>query len=143
MNLMLDSLAPYGFNQRIMTEDDFFHICEIEKITVTFIPKKFSFWTSIDGESHIGISDRLKGLKKTFVMFHELAHHFRFSGEDIDQIHFYNANRRKHEFEADALATISIYPLGVLMEGGVLDEQSRFARFVEKERKKLYFLYGR
>ena len=141
MILLIDALEHLGLNRRVWTEDDFFDICEDELIFYTEIPKKFSFWASIDGESHIGVSKHLKGSKKLFVQLHELGHHFYSAGEEIDQIHFYNANRSKDEFQAHAFAVLAMCPATVLEGKEEFEEADSFARWVRKERDRLRFLY--
>lgn len=141
MKLMLDSLKHLGLNQRVLGEADFFKIRDREGFIYEEIPKPFSFWAMIDGESHICVSDHLTGKKREFVMFHELAHHFWFSGQNIDQVHFFDSNQSKKEFEAHAFATIALCPVTVLQGLEDYEETDAFSASVRRDREKLFFQF--
>ncbi len=82
-----------------------------------------SFYMSAASESFIILSNKLKGLKKTFVMFHEIAHHFSHETRGAASAFVYNLLNNKNEFEADALALIALLPLGELKSFDFLDER--------------------
>jgi Zn-dependent peptidase ImmA (M78 family) len=140
MNFILSSLARYGLNHRGYTESEFLDICSIEDITYFETPEKYSFWACIDGESHIVVSRRWKGQKKLFIQLHELGHHFLHGGDRIDQVHFFDSNSRKHEFEAHAFATIAMCPINALLDG-TFEVTDRFTDYIKRERENLWFLY--
>jgi Zn-dependent peptidase ImmA (M78 family) len=140
MNFMLNSLKRYGLNNRAPIESDFLDICLIEDITYFETPEKYSFWASIDGESHIVVSRKVRGARKLFVQLHELGHHFLHGGQSIDQVHFFDSSARKHEFEAHAFATMAMCPLRSLQDGS-FEVVDRFTEYLRREREKLFFLY--
>ena len=143
MILSLEKLAPFGFNQKILTENDFYSICDSERITVLEMKVSASFYMSVRDKSFIVISNKLKGLKKMFVMFHELAHHFLHGQRDGTSAFYFNLLDNKNEFEADAIALIALLPLGELRRLDFLEEHpNRYARKLYKDRQRLNFLYG-
>lgn len=143
MILSLKKLSRYGFNRRILTEADFYRICEMLRITVLEMDVSRSFYMSVGGKSFIVLAEKLKGLKKTFVMFHELAHHFLHGARDRASAFYFNLLDDKNEFEADALALIALIPVSSLRSFDFLEEHpNRYARKLYKDRQRLYFLYG-
>jgi Zn-dependent peptidase ImmA (M78 family) len=141
MKNIIDSLVRHGLDRRAPDESDFLDICLIEDITYFETPERWSFWASIDGESHIVVSRRLRGARKAFVQLHELGHHFLHAGQAIDQVHFFDSSTRKHEFEAHAFATMAMCSLEAL-RSGAFEVTDRFTDYVRREREKLFFLYG-
>ncbi len=143
MNLSLEKLEKYGFNHRILTEDDFYRICESEAIKVLELDAPTSFYFCASGQFFIVLQKKLKGLRKTFAMFHELSHHFLHGGRTIESAFFFGMLESKNEFEADALALIALLPIFQLKNFDFLDEHpNRFARKLYKDRQQLNFLYG-
>lgn len=144
MKILLNILKRYGFNIRALTEEDFYAICESEGIHVIETDVVTSFYMPVLGEPTIVLKKGLKGLKRLFVMFHELAHHFAHGGKDANNAFFFDMTISKKEFEADAIATIAILPLSSLENYDFLDEhpRSRFAKQLYKDRQKLWFLHG-
>jgi Zn-dependent peptidase ImmA (M78 family) len=143
MILSLEKLTIFGFNQRILTEDDFHKICDCERITVLEMDVSSSFYMSVAGQAFIVLSKKLKGLKKTFVEFHELAHHFLHGERNTTSAFYFNLLDSKNEFEADALALIALLPISSLSSFDFLEEHpNRYARKLYKDRQRLNFLYG-
>ena len=143
MKLSLEVLTKHGFNRRILTEKDFYEICESEKITVLEMDVFTSFYMSAAGRHFIVLKKRLKGLRKTFAMFHELAHHFLHGGRESPNAFYFGLIESKQEIEADAMATIALVPKFMLDSYDFLEEHpNRYARQLFKNRQKLEFLYG-
>lgn len=143
MKLLLLRIAIYGFNQRFLTEEDFYKICEAEGIEIIWSDKKFSWYMTVESVPFIVLPRRARGLKLLFKMFHELAHHFRHYGELPTQVYFHELLDNKDEMEADAIATIALVPKHGLDSYDFLEEHpNKFARRIYEDRKKVEFLYG-
>lgn len=139
----LTLLEKHGFNQRSMTESDFYSICEIKNINVFEHDCPTSFYFSIENRHFIVIKKSLKGLQKTFSMFHELAHYFLHGGKDFSVAYFYGLSRSKNELEADAFALLALLPKNSLNDFDFLENHpNRYARKLFNDRKNLYFTYG-
>lgn len=144
MKFSLDRLSAFGFNSRALTEQDFYAICEAENIEVLEMNVSTSFYMKVLDEPIIVLNKRLKGLKRTFAMFHELSHHFLHGGRDAEtQAWFLGMTETRNEVEADALALIALIPLEALNNYDFLEENpTRYAKKLFKERQRLNFLYG-
>lgn len=142
MNFSLGKLSKYGFNRRVLTEQDFYDICQAEGIEVFEMDVPTSFYFSVNGKHFIVIKSKLKGLRKTFSMFHELAHHFLHGGKDAANAFFFGLLHSKNEIEADAVALIALLPKTALKDYQFLeDHPNRFAKKLYKDRQRLWFLY--
>lgn len=143
MKLSLTKLEKYGFNQKILTEADFYEICEREQITVLELDVPASFYFSVLGKHFIVLRKRLRGLRRTFVMFHELAHYFLHGGKAAECAFFFGLLENKNEIEAEAMATVALIPKFALDSYDFLeDHPNRYARKLFENRQKLEFLYG-
>ena len=143
MIISLKKLKRFGFNEREQREEDFYRICEIEKITVLELNVPTSFYFACNGEFFIVIKKTLRGIKKTFSMFHELAHHFLHGGSSKPNAYFFGLIESRNELEADMIATVAMIPKNKIGCLDFLEEHSnRFAKKIWKDRQKLYFLYG-
>lgn len=143
MNLALEKLKKYGFNERFLTESDLLDICEQENITVLSCDVPTSFYLDVEGEYFIVLQKTLKGLPRDFALAHEISHHLLHCGATTDRAFFLNLLDSKNEVEADALATIALCPRRALYSFDFLEEHpNAFARRVFKNRQKLDFLYG-
>lgn len=145
MNLLLEKFYYLGLNSRQFTEEDFFSLCEREDIRVIETSEPFSFWMNLDGESVIVLNKRLRGYKLLFTMMHELAHHFLHYGDSPNSVAAFGACNSRQEIEADAFATLAIYPLDALLSGELLDAEigDRYLRKIRRERERLHFLYDK
>ena len=143
MLLTLKKVSKYGFNRRVLSEDDLLRICEAEKITVLYLDVPTSFYFSFKNKYFIVLKKSLKGLRRTFALAHEMAHHFLHGGKDTANAFFFGLLESKNEFEADAMATIALVPRYMLNSYDFLEEHpNRYARQLFKNRQKLEFLYG-
>lgn len=140
MKIILDKLRPLGFNERPLTEADFYRICEQERIEIIWSEQKFSFYFSALGASCIVLPKRLRGLRLLFAAFHELGHHFTHLGCE-PAVMWLGMSHDKDEFEADALALVALMPKHSLKDQAFLDG-SRYGARLYNERLRLWFLYG-
>lgn len=103
MNLAISrikEILPH-FNERPLTEEDFWLICETEKIKVfetTLIVNGFYF--ADENEAVIYLNSALRGIDWLENAFHELAHHFLHTPPQS----------RKQEREAQAIALMALIP---------------------------------
>lgn len=143
MLFALKKLSKHGFNHRALSEEDLLHICESEDITVLYLDVPTSFYFSVRNKYFIVLKKSLKGLRRTFALAHELAHHFLHGGKDTANAFFFGLIESRNEFEADAMATIALVPRFMLNSYDFLEEHpNRYARQLFKNRQKLEFLYG-
>jgi len=140
MKILLDTLKPYGFNERPLTETDFFNICEKENIEIIWSDKKYSFFFSALGERCIVLPKRLRGLKLLFAMYHELAHALLSPGNLI-AVEWKDMHDERDEWQCDAMALIALMPVSKLRELAWLDG-SRYGAKLFNDRCRLYFLFG-
>ncbi len=142
MKLLLNALKQHGIGVRAQTEDDFWRICESEQIKVEWTAENCSFYLAIPELSIriICLPKRRKGLRLLFAMFHELGHHFAHTGKEPIAAFEGNCDS-KDEFEADAVAMISIIPRNQIEELAAMDG-TRFGDRIWRERCQLWFLYG-
>lgn len=143
MKLSLEKLADYDFNVRPLSENDLLRVCESEQITVLFLDVATSFYFCAKSKFYIVIKRTLRGLRRTFALAHELAHHFLHVGNLTETAFFFGLIQSKNELEANAFATVALVPLSALNDYAFLeDHPNAFARKLFEDRKKLYFLYG-
>lgn len=143
MNLSLEKLKKYGFGVKVLTETDFYAICEKEQIKILEMDAAASFYFCTQGHPVIVLDKKLKGLRKLFAAFHELAHHFLHGGTHFESAFFFGLMESKNEVEADALALVALIPLSQICDISFLEENpNRYALKLFKDRQRLYFLYG-
>lgn len=104
------------WNERPLTEGDFYRICRRFKITVTEMPLRISgFYYRLLGRDFIAIDSRLAGPQKLFVMFHELGHFLFHAPESGATANFHGlGHKTRCESEADAFALAAIIPIVLL-----------------------------
>lgn len=139
MKRLLKSLEQYGIGVRVLSEEDFWRICEIENIEVIWSPEKFSFYFSILGRRFITLPKRRKGLRLLYAQFHELGHALMSSAQDVDAA-FLSEVHTRDESEADAIALVALMPKHALEELAFLDG-SRLGGKLYNERLRLLFIY--
>lgn len=143
MKYSLEKLKKYGFNERQLSADDFYNICEVENITIIEMETSTSFYMTANNKSFIILKKNLRGLRRNFTQFHELAHHFLHGGRGITGAFYFGLLDNTQELEADALALIALIPLPELKSYEFLeDHPNRYAVKLFRERQRLYFLYG-
>ena len=136
MNLAISrirQIIPH-FNEKALTETDFWLICEKENIRVVEANLIVDGFYYCDGRrSHIYLSSALRGIFWLENAFHEIAHHF---------LHTPPTTERKEE-EARAIALIAILPRGQLEKAATeADEYSDYAERILHERVQILQQYG-
>ena len=110
MLLSFVTLAKYGFNQRRLTEVDFYSICESRGITVLEKDVATSFYFFLLGREVIVIDSKLTGVKREFAMWHEASHALLGSTNNGPRALFHGMVDSPEEDEADAFASIALIP---------------------------------
>lgn len=100
-----------GWNRRLLTEKDFYAICEKLGVEVVENHTKKMRWkgiyTVIDGIPTIIINAKLKGLERLWTLFHELGHHLLHSPSTC---FFDESTLRKTQSEANFFAAYALFP---------------------------------
>lgn len=114
MHFSLDKFSKLkiGWNERPLTEADFYKLCRRFKITVDELPLRVSgFYYCVMGRHFIAIDSKLGRRKKLFVMFHELAH-FLIHAPNTNETASYHGLRpqSRKEREADIFALVALIP---------------------------------
>lgn len=101
-----------GWNERPLTERDFYKLCRRHKIVVQEMPLQVSgFYYSMMGGHYIALDSRLPPGKKLFVMFHEFAHYLMHAPDRGATASFHGIGRKtRKESEADLFATVALIP---------------------------------
>ena len=144
MNSILFKFAHLGLNSRAFTEQDFYRLCEAEKIQIIETDEPFSWWMTLDGQSYIVLNRNLRGYKLLFTMLHELSHHYLHGGCSLNAIKSFGSNRRREEREADFFATLAVYPLPVLLSGElvVYEAHDPYLCIIRQRREEIYRRFG-
>ncbi|MFN0277105.1 MAG: ImmA/IrrE family metallo-endopeptidase [Pyrinomonadaceae bacterium] len=102
----------FGWNERPLTEDDFYRLCKRFKIHVEETPLHTrGFYFRLMGRDIIAVDSRLAGHRKRAVMFHELGHFLFHIPETGLSANFHNIGRRtRKECEADTFALCALIP---------------------------------
>ena len=112
-----------GWNERPLTEADFYRLCRRHKITVQELSLRVSgFYYSMLGGHYIAIDSKLPARKKLFVMFHEFAHFLMHVPDQNATASYHGVGRQtRKEFEADLFALVALVPR-VWLETRTADE---------------------
>ena len=140
MQFLTDKLSELNicWNERPLTEADFYRLCKRFNIRVQEMPLRVSgFYYRVMGRDFIAIDSRLTGMQKLFVMYHELGHFLFHMPESGATANFHGVGHKtRYENEADAFALCAILPrseLKALTEHETTDDitheilESRFA----------------
>ncbi len=100
------------WNERPLSEEDFFRLCRRHKVTVQEMPLRVSgFYYCMLGRHYIAINSRLRHPRKLFVMFHEFAHYLFHAPDSGATANFHGVGKKtRKEFEADAFAACALIP---------------------------------
>ncbi|HRI05157.1 MAG TPA: ImmA/IrrE family metallo-endopeptidase [Pyrinomonadaceae bacterium] len=101
-----------GWNEREMTETDFYRLCRRFKIKVVEMPLRTGgFYYRVMGRDFIAVDSRLRREKKLLVLFHELGHFLFHTPESGATANFHGVGRRTRvEREADVFALCALIP---------------------------------
>lgn len=115
MQIFRDKITKLGieWNERPMTEADFYRLCKQFKVTVTEMPLRVGgFYYRVMGKDFIAIDSKLAGPQKLAVLFHELAHFLFHVPDSGVTANFHGVGRQtRKEREADVFAFCAIVPL--------------------------------
>lgn len=105
-----------GWNERPLTEADFYRLCRRYKITVFEMPLSIGgFYYQYKGGDYIALDCRLTGKMQLHVMFHEFAHYLMHVPNANETASFHGRGRKtRKEQEADRFALVALIPRGVL-----------------------------
>jgi Zn-dependent peptidase ImmA (M78 family) len=148
MLFLTDRFRRYRWNRRAFTEEDFRRIRRREQIELIEYPLSGSlgFYVAGGGRRFIAIDSRLRGVRRLYVLLHELAHHFLHVPPDVTAAHFFRLRPdTKQEHEAEVFAAVALLPepllRRLLSEGADLEEEG-FTKDVVEFRLKVLDLYG-
>lgn len=136
-----------GLNTRTLTEEDFFRICRRHRIKVVEYPLESSpgFYMVCKGRSMIAVDSRLRGVRRMYVLWHELAHYFLHVPPHTTGARWFRLRPgTKEEFEAEVLAAIALIPEPLLrsMLAGEIEDMNEYPREMLEFRLKVLELYG-
>jgi len=106
-----------GWNERELTEDDFFRLCDRFRIIANLEKMRIrGVYYRLLQRDFISISSRLSPLQRSFVMFHELGHFLMHAPGRTAVASFSGfCPETREETEADAFASCALLPLTLLM----------------------------
>lgn len=135
-----------GWNERELTERDFYRLCKRFKIKVTEMPLTTGgFYYRVMGLDFIAVDSRLPREKKLLVLFHELGHFLFHTPESGATANFHGIGRRTRiECEADVFAVCALLPSKLIETRSVqeLIEVDGFAPEIVAERIAVRERYG-
>lgn len=148
MRFVCEKIAGLGFgwNQRPLTENDFYLICKRLRVNVVEMPLRTDgFYYRVLGRDHIAIDSRLSGVKKLLVQFHELAHLLLHTPESGATANFHGiGHKTRIEREAEVVALCALIPRGLIAgcPAGDLVEDYGFSPETVVERLEIFSKYG-
>lgn len=142
MLLSLAKLSHYGFNQRALTIEDFYTICDSEKIKVLEKDIDSSFFMTFMGNKFIVLSRKMTELKQRYVAFHEL-HHAMLGSESQNIACFFGLDDTPEEREANAFAAVAIIPRHSVGDVRIVTECCcGYGRIIYDERMRIFATFG-
>lgn len=148
MHSLLTKFEKLGWNRRAFTEADVYRICRREKVKIIEYPISgtLGFYMRCAGRCIITVDSRLRGVRRVYVLLHELAHYFLHVPAEATAAHFFRLRPdTKQEFEAEAFAVVAVLPetllRSTLAEGGDFEEEG-FTRDIIEFRLKVLEMYG-
>ena len=116
-----------GWNERPLTEADFYRLCRRFRIRVTEMPLRVGgFHYRLLGRDFIAVDVRLGPVEKLVVLFHELGHFLLHPPESGATASFHHIGRpTRQEQEADVFAYCCLIPQRWIVErdAGEIAEQ--------------------
>jgi Zn-dependent peptidase ImmA (M78 family) len=148
MIFLSSRFRAYGWNKRAFTEEDVLRICRRERIELVDYPTSGSlgFYMTCRGRHFITVDSRLRGVRRLYVLLHELAHHFLHAPPGAYAAHFFRLRPdSKQEYEAEVFAAVALLPepllRRIIAEGGDFEGEG-FTRDVVEFRLKVLDRYG-
>ena len=101
-----------GWNERPLTDEDFYNLCRRFRITLEEIPLRVSgFYYCVMGRHFIAIDSKLPPPRKLFVMLHEFAHFLMHVPNTNETASYLGVGRpTRKEREADMFALVAMIP---------------------------------
>lgn len=135
-----------GWNERPLTEFDFYRLCKRFKIKVQEMPLATGgFYYRVMGRDFIAVDSRLAPAEKLAVLFHELGHFLFHTPETGATANFHGVGRRtRKEREADVFALCALIPRSWIecMPIQELIDDGGFPAEMIAARHKILELYG-
>lgn len=148
MQFFLDKikLLNIGWNERPLTEADFYRLCRRFKVTAEELPLRVSgFYYCVKGGHYIAIDSKLPPPQKLLVMFHEFAHFWLHAPDTGVTANFHGVGRRtRKEAEADIFALCSLVPrkwLESRSPAEIIDEDGISPELM-RERQRIFETFG-
>ena len=108
---LLERNAPPEWNVKVLTETDFWLFCAADGVVVREAPTELHGFRLKQRDRHvIFINSRLRGAERSFVLWHEWAHHLLHP----PGIQFFHGYDSLTETEADAFAACALIPRPLL-----------------------------
>jgi Zn-dependent peptidase ImmA (M78 family) len=149
MNFFLAKLfnSVPELNERPLAESDFYRICRREKIKVIEYPLVSSpgFYMVCKRRPMIAVDSRLHGVRRLYILWHELAHYFLHVPPHATGAHWFRLQLdTRAEFEAEVFSVIAMIPETLLrsMLSGEIEDEYGFTREILEFRLKVLDLYG-
>lgn len=148
MFFLVEVFERFGWNKRAFTEDDVLRICRRLKVQVVEYPLTGTpgSYMRVGGRAFITVDSRLRGVRRLYVMLHELAHHLLHVPPDATVAYFFRLRpHTKQEFEAEVFAAVALLPepllRRIISEGGDFEGEG-FTRDIIEFRLKVLDRYG-
>jgi Zn-dependent peptidase ImmA (M78 family) len=135
-----------GWNERPLTEADFYRLCRRYGIRVTEMPLRVGgFHYRVLGRDYIAVDARLKPPEKLAVLFHELGHFLLHAPASATNASFHHVGRKtRAEQEADLFAYCCLVPRKWLFERDMaeISAEEGISAEVLEARWEIYRRYG-
>ena len=118
MRFLIEKISSLkiGWNERPLTEDDFYLLCRRFRVNVTEMPLRTDgFYYRVMGNDYIAVNSRLAESFKLLVLFHELGHFLFHTPESGATANFHGlGGASRIELEADVFALCALLPRALL-----------------------------
>ena len=139
MRLILPKLNKYGWNHRVLTEEDFESFCEQDGVLYLEMKMKWDGIYLVRQLPVIGVNTGIKGINRTIVKWHEMAHHWL---HVPDSRFFRYGNVDKSEYEAHVVAACALIPAPMLKNLWSLQEEYGYPKDLIHFRYSIHSCYG-
>jgi Zn-dependent peptidase ImmA (M78 family) len=148
MRFLYDKISglEIGWNERPLSETDFYSLCKRFGITVDEMPLSVSgFYYCVMGRHFIAVNSGLAPARKLFVMFHEFAHYLMHAPNLHEMASYHGVGRQtRKEYEADVFAIIALLPRRLIdsKTSAELVDHEGFDPEIVRERLRILERYG-